>query len=147
MDVSRSVNWLPTEVDRDSLSVATRNSVGSIMTVFKLSDPARQELEAAATGQSVTVADPDVDLEMVDPLGNVEAIAFERIKDQINQLDWEEMQELVAGILRAMNYKTQVSPPGSDLGTPGRAAPQKFPSWTKQPDACGGRSRYHSTRR
>ena len=34
--------------------------------------------------------------------------AHEFIKDKILQLDWEEMQELVAGILRAMGYKTIV---------------------------------------
>jgi restriction system protein len=126
MDVSRAVDWLPTEVDRDSLSISTRNSVGSIMTVFKLPDTAGRELQAAATGKIIPAADPDVDVEMIDPLGNIEAIAFERIKDQINQLDWEEMQELVAGILRAMNYKTQVSPPGSDLGRDILASPDGF---------------------
>ena len=36
------------------------------------------------------------------------------------------MQELVAGILRAMNYKTQVSPPGSDLGRDILASPDGF---------------------
>ena len=40
----------------------------------------------------------------------------EFIKDKVNSLDWDEMQELVAGLLRAMGYKTIVSPPGSDRG-------------------------------
>lgn len=33
-----------------------------------------------------------------------------------SQLDWEDMQELVAGVLRAMGYKTRISPSGSDRG-------------------------------
>ena len=34
----------------------------------------------------------------------------------MQKLDWEEMQELVAGILRAMGYKTSVASPGPDRG-------------------------------
>lgn len=41
---------------------------------------------------------------------------MERIKDRVSELDWDDMQQLVAGILRAMGYKTQVSPAGSDRG-------------------------------
>ena len=36
------------------------------------------------------------------------------------------MQELVAGILRAMGYKTQISPPGSDRGKDIVASPDGF---------------------
>ena len=34
----------------------------------------------------------------------------------IVNLDWKDMQELVAGILRAMGYKTMISPSGPDRG-------------------------------
>jgi len=34
MDLFRAVDWLPIEVDRDRLTVGTRNSLGSVMTVF-----------------------------------------------------------------------------------------------------------------
>ncbi|AEF34595.1 restriction endonuclease [Mycolicibacter sinensis] len=61
-----------------------------------------------------------------DPLADYESIAFERIKDQVNRLGWEGMQQLIAGILRAMGYKTQVSPPGSDLGRDILASPDGF---------------------
>ena len=49
--------------------------------------------------------------------------AHEFIKDKILELDWEEMQELVAGILRAMGYKTIVSPRGTDRGKDIQASP------------------------
>jgi restriction system protein len=53
-------------------------------------------------------------------LGVISADTFERanefIEDQINDLDWKQMQELVAGILRAMGYRTTVSEPGPDRG-------------------------------
>lgn len=41
------------------------------------------------------------------PLRDMEMIAFEGIKDRINRLDWDEMQNLVAGVLRSMGYKTR----------------------------------------
>lgn len=126
MDISRSVDWSPKEVDRDNLSIPTRNTLGSIMTVFKLPDTASQEVAALSLGGSPPSQEPGDDPAVEDPLRNVEAQAFERIKDQVNQLDWQDMQELVAGILRAMNYKTQVSPPGSDLGRDILASPDGF---------------------
>ena len=40
----------------------------------------------------------------------------ELIKDLVMSLDWDEMEELIAGLLRAMGYKTIVSPAGLDKG-------------------------------
>ncbi|AGX41065.1 hypothetical protein D364_23955 [Klebsiella pneumoniae CG43] len=56
----------------------------------------------------------------------MEMIAFEGIKDRINRLDWDEMQNLVAGVLRSMGYKTQVSPAGADRGKDIIASPDGF---------------------
>lgn len=61
-----------------------------------------------------------------DPLEDIESVAFERIKDVVAGLDWDEMQELVAVILRAMGYKTQVSLPGPDRGKDIVASPDGF---------------------
>ena len=52
--------------------------------------------------------------------------AFERIKDTINRLTWDDMQELVAGILRAMGYKTLISSKGADRGKDIIASPDGF---------------------
>jgi restriction system protein len=35
--------------------------------------------------------------------------ADEFVEDAINRLDWAQMQDLIAGILRAMGYQTRVS--------------------------------------
>ena len=40
----------------------------------------------------------------------------EFIKDKLLKLSWDEMQDLVAGVLRGMEYKTRVSPRGPDRG-------------------------------
>lgn len=129
MDLSRSVDWLADEVDRDKLSVAARNSLGSTLTLFKLSEVVRDEILAVIAGEPTEQDPTDINndnVDVPDPLTDYESIAFERIKDQVSRLAWDDMQHLVAGILRAMGYKTQVSPPGSDLGRDILASPDGF---------------------
>jgi len=58
-----------------------------------------------------------------DVLKDIEDRALEFIKDRLVRLDWQEMQELVAGLLRAMGYKTRVSPSGPDRGKDNVASP------------------------
>lgn len=138
----RPVQWLATEIDRDRLSKRAKNSLGSTLTVFVVPEVAARELldaiegkNAASTGDElVQVAVEEEDEEAAklglspsrDPLEGIESIALERIKDAVAGLDWEDMQELVAGILRAMGYKTQVSPPGPDRGKDIVASPDGF---------------------
>jgi restriction system protein len=76
------------------------------------------ELLAIVAGRpAVVLPEEEATAELVaDPLSDVHSLAVERIKDLISALDWDEMQELVAGLLRAMGYKTQVSPAGADRG-------------------------------
>ncbi len=52
--------------------------------------------------------------------------AHEFIKDKVNELTWEEMQELVAGLLRSLGYKTRVSEVGPDRGKDIVASPDGF---------------------
>jgi restriction system protein len=132
MALARAIAWKPDDIDRDTLSQPAKNSLGSTLTVFMVPQAAAQEVLAAAAGKLAQdkvpyqVADQVVDEEIVDPLKNVESLAFERIKDLISALEWDEMQELVAGILRAMGYKTQVSPAGPDRGKDIIASPDGF---------------------
>lgn len=129
MSLTRPVDWYAQEVDRDKLQAISRNSLGSTLTVFKVGEAAQKELVALATGKPVSAAAKDLSDEpeaLDDPLKGVQEIAFERIKDQINSLDWSEMQDLVAGILRAMGYKTLVSPAGADRGKDIIASPDGF---------------------
>ena len=49
--------------------------------------------------------------------------ALEFVKDKISSLGWDEMQELTAGLLRAMGYKTMVSQKGPDRGRDIQASP------------------------
>jgi restriction system protein len=129
MALVRPVSWFQKEVDRDVLNASSKNSLGSTLTLFKVPNSAQRELLAIAKGATHApqpTKDELVEAETNDPLHQTEAIAFERIKDQINKLEWDDMQELVAGILRAMGYKTQVSPAGPDRGKDILASPDGF---------------------
>lgn len=74
-------------------------------------------------GHIISGASIDTDRDARDLLGDVEARALEFIKDKLTELDWDEMQELTAGILRAMGYKTRVARPGPDRGADIVASP------------------------
>ncbi|MBL8309797.1 MAG: restriction endonuclease [Burkholderiales bacterium] len=125
----RSVQWDAT-VSRDVLSVATRNSLGAIATLFLLPTEAADEIEQIAAGTvaaSTAPAAPVEEQTQVDLIfKDIQNKAFEFIKDKISRLDWDEMQELVAGLLRAMGYKTRISPSGPDRGKDIVASPDGF---------------------
>ncbi|NYT24676.1 restriction endonuclease [Alcaligenaceae bacterium] len=126
MPLARKVQWHPQELPRDSLGTSTKNSLGSISTVFEIPPGAADEVLAALKGKPVPAVEDEAEEIIADPLANIESQALERIKDRVNELDWDDMQQLVAGILRAMGYKTQVSPPGSDRGKDIVASPDGF---------------------
>lgn len=126
MPLARKVQWHPQELPRDSLGTSTKNSLGSISTVFEIPTGAADEVLAALKGKPVPAVEDEAEEVIADPLANIESQALERIKDRVNELDWDDMQQLVAGILRAMGYKTQVSPPGSDRGKDIVASPDGF---------------------
>lgn len=134
MILARSVAWRGREVPRDELESTTKNSLGSTLTVFKIPEHAARDLLARQEGKELAVeGSKDLDLvdgggeeDALDPFENIQEQALEQIKDRVSALDWSDMQELVAGILRAMGYKTQVSPPGSDRGRDVIASPDGF---------------------
>ncbi|MFO6407133.1 restriction endonuclease, partial [Pseudomonas aeruginosa] len=127
MPLIRPVQWQNKEIERDSLATASKNSLGSTLTVFVVPEFAMLELLANAAGKPVPALSETAEEEVeTDPLTGLESLAIERIKDLVNSLDWNEMQELVAGLLRAMGYKTQVSPAGPDRGKDIIASPDGF---------------------
>ena len=126
MPISRQVQWQTQQLLRDSLSTSTKNSLGSTLTLFEVPSSAAAEVLAALKGTPLPVVEDEAEDVIADPLADIESQALERIKDRVNELDWDDMQQLVAGILRAMGYKTQVSPPGSDRGKDIVASPDGF---------------------
>lgn len=124
----RTVRWQGV-VERDVLSTRARNTLGSVLTLFKVPDDVADEILKAMAGQLAAQAEADEGDEGEDEealLKGYRQQAMEIIKDRINRLDWKELQDLVAGVLRAMGYKTRVSAPGSDLGIDILASPDGF---------------------
>lgn len=133
LPVTRAMEWLGS-VSRDELSIATRNALGAIMTLFKLSNDAENEiLNLAAIRGSPALSpqpptqDEDIELASVaDPFADIADQALERIKDRILGLEWDQVQELVAALLRALGYRTIVSAAGADRGRDIVASPDGF---------------------
>lgn len=115
----RRVKWIG-EVSRDSLSVASRNSLGSTLTIFSISPETVKEmlslLEGGSTSQPAPQDKEIVNEEVSSLFKDQRLKSLEFIKDKVSALKWDEMQDLVAGLLRAMGYKTRISPSGSDRG-------------------------------
>lgn len=125
----RSMNW-QRKVPRDALTVETRNSLGAIQSIFRLGREASKEMRDAAVAATAPAPAGKLPSASKEPsLGAAELYDETRqksatfIEDSISQLDAWQLQEFVAGLLRAMGYKTRVSPRGSDRGVDIFASP------------------------
>ena len=111
----RTVSWKAT-ASRDALSARAKHSLGSISTLFAVSDETLRELEDAAKGVAA-VGGEDADEESSSDVREARAEdGIERIKDRVIQLSWDDMEHLVAGLLRCMGYKTSMTGKAADGG-------------------------------
>lgn len=103
-------------ISRDNLSTQSKNVLGGILAFYSLNQNVAEEIQAALDGKKI-ISEKEEALESIEEEGdNTAEQAKEFLKDRLLKLDWDEMQELVAGLLRAMGYKTSVSPAGPDRG-------------------------------
>lgn len=120
---TRAVKWKQT-AQRDALTTSSKNSLGGIQTIFSISDEVVADLKSAS--KSETSSQPD---ETEDDAADDDARAatydngIELIKDRVNQVGWEDMERLVAGLLKAMGYCARVTPKGPDGGRDVVASP------------------------
>lgn len=121
------VRWVKWEgkVSRDALTQTTRNSLGSTLALFSLSDAIISEMHAALEGKQPALSQEpeEVEADLVQLSEHIRAQSHELIKDRILQLTPEDMEHFVAAILRAMGYRTKVSPRGPDRGVDVEASP------------------------
>lgn len=121
----RVVNWLG-KVSRDQLPQKAKNSLGSTLTLFSINQEIIETFIAVLEGKSpetqVTNTD-QADTEVEQLKDETVSQSHELIKDRIVALLPDEMEELVASILRAMGYKAKVSPKGPDRGVDVIASP------------------------
>ena len=117
--LKRPVDWQGT-VLRDDLSQGAKNSLGAIQTIIQVPGPVAQELLTRLGSLSGGVASrEESEEETGSSFGTYDALAEQalvRIEDQILKLDWDQMQDLVAALLRSLGYRTVVSPAGPDRG-------------------------------
>jgi restriction system protein len=113
----RRVNWLK-RISRDVFSVAARNSMGSILTVFSLDDHI-DEIHRVTLGQKLPL-DPPEDSEVeADPslyYKDVKSKSDGLISDLVSNMDEYDFQDLVAAVLRAIGFRAISSNPGRDKG-------------------------------
>lgn len=112
----RKVSW-KAEVPRDQLTVNTRNTLGGLQTVYSIGDDQESDLlkEVSTEGDQPPAIEPSADqFEELEQDAVEKATEF--IKDQIQRIEPEQMEHLVAGLLRGMGYKTSVTPFSKDQG-------------------------------
>lgn len=114
---TRPVQWAGS-VKRDDLSVGARNTLGAIMTIFLINADVQSEIDDLLAGKAPVESEaaPEQAVELDEVRMSVAESAHEFIKDRLLKLSWDEMQDLVAGVLRGMGYKTRVAPRGPDRG-------------------------------
>jgi len=114
----RKVEWRHS-IQRDQLSNGVRMSLSCQLQLFQPSRRVMEEIERLIS-QPLTVPGADTahscGAKPMDSFTTALASARALIKERLTQLTWMQMQMLVAGVLRAMGYKTKISLPGADKG-------------------------------
>jgi len=112
----RKVNWIG-KVSRDDLSVESKKALGPPPTYFSIDSDVAGDLEDALAGHPLGTKDAVAEAEELSQVKeDYEANSIELIKDRILLLDEQEMEKLVAAVLRAMGYRARVTPQGPDRG-------------------------------
>lgn len=123
----RVVKWTK-KVSRDALKPSSRNSLGSTLTLFWVNEEVQEDLlKAPEASESAPQPGEGVEKLEKEEFTLIKQDWMEKstelIKDRIASLGEYELQDLVAAVLRAMGFKTKVSPPGSDRGVDVFASP------------------------
>jgi restriction system protein len=125
----REVEW-QFQIARGDLSQTALNTLGAIQTLFLVKATIAQELfdrkvaigiQAELTNKPT--AKPDVIVQEQEIIAQLIDRSEQSVEERLARLTWDEMQELVAGILRAMGYRTRVAPKGPDRGVDIFASP------------------------
>jgi restriction system protein len=129
----REVDW-QAQVARSELSQAALNTLGAIQTLFLVKTAVAQELvdkktaigihlDKSAKPSTKQASTSDVIAQEQEIIAQLIDRSEQSVEERLARLTWEEMQELVAGILRAMGYRTRVAAKGADRGVDIFASP------------------------
>lgn len=119
----RPVTWA-TKVSRDDVSTPLKNALGGLMTVFRVDDHIDEvQRLLGAPAEDAGEVQEEAGLPFHE---DVMARSQELTNDLIHQIDAFDFQDLVAGLLRAVGYWTQVADRGPDGGVDIRAFSDPF---------------------
>lgn len=121
----RKVEWQG-QVSRDDILTTSKNSLGSVLTLFSINDDVWTDIQTTLSGERIFLEEEQESVEvstLEEIRKEIKEKAHEFIKDKILELSPSEMEELVAAILRGMGYKARVSPQGPDRGVDVMASP------------------------
>lgn len=121
-DHIRPVEW-EGKVHRDELGATSKNTLGSTLTLFEPGHSILDEMEAVLRGEDGTDEDEEQEEEFEVIRRDTLSRSHEFIKDRILALSPDDMEVLTAALLRAMGYKTRVTPKGPDRGRDVLASP------------------------
>ncbi len=121
----RQVVWQSEPAPRDVLPTAIKNTLGSTLTIFELSNDVWLQILKYNKNK---ISDTE-EKEIEDTIQKSERSELDRIKNDIVGQSWEfikdiianlspeNVEQLVAGLLRSLGYKTRFTSKGADLGT------------------------------
>ena len=121
----RDVKW-EHHISRDALKPVSKNSLGSTLALFTVSEDVLADLLDVADKPIESLPQKSAESEKEDwqqIKKDIVEQAHELIKDKIVKLSEDELPQLVAAILRAMGLKTRVSAKGADRGRDILASP------------------------
>jgi restriction system protein len=123
----RKVEWHG-EFSRDDMSISLKNSTGSLSTVFNMDKHSSElfKLMNQPAVEHVPFVGDEEDEEVTPLYDDTKAKADDLIADIISKIDPYDFQDLVAGLLKTMGYRTRVSDPGPDHGIDIFAHPDAF---------------------
>ena len=87
-----------------------------ILPLFKISNDVAREFEDILSGKVQNITTDDIDSSVEIQVKDLIENSFETLKDRINNLSPDEMEELIKEILNAMGYVARRTPKGPDRG-------------------------------
>lgn len=115
---TRAVEWYSDKpISRDFISTGTKNSLGSPQTLFRLTPEQKDEILKIFSGKvNKEVKEEHIEEENKEFSETLLDNAKESLKDAIQSLTPDEMEELLKEVLNAMGYIAKRSKKGADRG-------------------------------
>ncbi len=114
---TRNIKWFDKSISRDLISNETKNSLGPSQTIFKIKQEQTKEILKLFEETNLKERDESEIIEDNIQFSNdLLENAKENLKDSINSLSADDMEELVKEILNAMGYIAERTPKGADRG-------------------------------